>query len=833
MSQRSLVSDKTRAGTAGYITDALRSSCYKSVTGVTKCLDEENWSLGAFSLYSYLHHASSANLACQKRKYGSDTNVTSHSSNSFMLIGVFTKTSETWTTTNKLCLQENITRNASDLIIPQEEEMGPITVLVILCSMLFGALLAAFIVFLYYKLGCQRLAYKESITPSWHIASSDISPFRKETGNEHDKEETQDIESMFGINGCSAVTDFGYYREQPVALKRWCNNGILISKTVNKDLESMISLHHENVARFYGVCISHSEFVLVNEYCIKGSLEELLQFEPVNLDEIFVASLLSDITKGMTFIHTSCLAVHGNLKSSNCLVTGRWVVKLSDFGLAHERSVYKDQRDLLWCSPEVISRKEVASKKADIYSFGIILYELVGKHGPFGMGYQYSDKDLQVLIDRVVCSNHTPETSWLCCEDYLKNTMISCWQSSPKMRPDFNALNSHLKPFTTILNGHSIVDNILTVMERYQMRLEDLVEDRTSQLLAEKRKTENLLHRMLPPKTDHIRPVAEQLVKGKKVAPESFACITVFFSDICGFTNLASASTPYQVISLLNDLYTTFDTIIKHYDVYKVETVGDAYLCVSGLPKANGDQHAAEIALMALEFIKTLRDYKIDETITGENRLKMRIGIHSGACVAGVVGVSMPRYTLFGDTVNVASRLETTSEPMKIQMSTATKLLLDKLGGFYHQRRGNVHLKGKGDMETYWLTGAISSAGNTVPGRHKVNQDNLIVPGTYSCKSNLMSDYEMASTPEMACKHHSRNGSVKSVATIHRNSFRQRERTKSSSISTPSRSAESLAAMCRPSETLPTITISDEQTTLLSGENVVFTPIAIQMDECL
>lgn len=115
---------------------------------------------------------------------------------------------------------------------------------------------------------------------------------------------------------------------------------------------------------------------------------------------------------------------------------------------------------------------------------------------------------------------------------------------------------------------------MMDMMVTYANQLEDLVTDRTRQLYEEKMKTEDLLHRMLP------KPVAERLTKGYGVEPESFDMVTIYFSDIVGFTAMSAESTPLQVVNFLNDLYTVFDRVIKGYDVYKVETIGDAYMVV-------------------------------------------------------------------------------------------------------------------------------------------------------------------------------------------------------------------------------------------------------------
>lgn len=190
--------------------------------------------------------------------------------------------------------------------------------------------------------------------------------------------------------------------------------------------------------------------------------------------------------------------------------------------------------------------------------------------------------------------------------------------------------------------------------------------EKTHQALEEeKKKTVDLLCSIFP------GDVAQQLWEGKTVEARKFDDVTMLFSDIVGFTAVCAQCTPMQVIGMLNELYTRFDHQCGFLDIYKVETIGDAYCVAAGLHRKS-KSHAKPIALMALKMMELS-----EEVLTPDGRpIKMRIGIHSGSVFAGVVGVRMPRYCLFGNNVTLASKFESGSHPRQINVSPTTYQLL-------------------------------------------------------------------------------------------------------------------------------------------------------------
>ncbi|XP_077998120.1 uncharacterized protein LOC144451195 [Glandiceps talaboti] len=248
--------------------------------------------------------------------------------------------------------------------------------------------------------------------------------------------------------------------------------------------------------------------------------------------------------------------------------------------------------------------------------------------------------------------------------------------------------------FVTIIMIPVTLKSILRVINQLQASMSQISQQATL-LNMEKRKADILLTQMLPPK------VAENLKNRKPVKAEMFDQATILFTDVVDFMKYTSMMEPFNIVRMLNNLYSCFDARIKLYDVYKVETIGEVYMCVSGIPSRNGKRHAGEIASLALHFQRDMNQIEIP----GHPELKMELkaGMNTGPVTAGVVGLATPRYCLFGDTVNTASRMESNCLPGKIQITQSTGRLLTELGGFHVTPRGQVEIKGKGLMMTYWL----------------------------------------------------------------------------------------------------------------------------------
>jgi adenylate cyclase len=222
--------------------------------------------------------------------------------------------------------------------------------------------------------------------------------------------------------------------------------------------------------------------------------------------------------------------------------------------------------------------------------------------------------------------------------------------------------------------------------------LRDREREMVEALRAEKERSEELLLNILP------RKIVARLNGGETVIADHLLNVTILFSDLVGFTRLSSRLSAAELVRLMNQLFSEFDRLALSLGVEKIKTIGDAYMLVGGLPEPRAD-HADAVADMALSMIGVVE--RMNHELA--TPLQIRIGIHSGDVVAGVIGTHKFAYDIWGDAVNIASRMESHSLPNRIQISAATHRHLRE--GFRCEPHGNIDIKGKGPMETYFLLG--------------------------------------------------------------------------------------------------------------------------------
>jgi PAS domain S-box-containing protein len=217
-------------------------------------------------------------------------------------------------------------------------------------------------------------------------------------------------------------------------------------------------------------------------------------------------------------------------------------------------------------------------------------------------------------------------------------------------------------------------------------------------LLQEQEKSERLLLNVLP------APIVNRLKQSPGVIADEFESVSILFADIVGFTTLASHLEPGELVDLLNEIFSGFDQLASRLKLEKIKTIGDAYMVAAGLPTPRSD-HAQAIAEMALGMQSIIENISLNTAREATRpALQIRTGINTGKVVAGVIGTHKFIYDLWGDTVNVASRMESSGEPGSIQASQAIYQILHHQ--YHFVERGEVHVKGKGLMKTYWLRGA-------------------------------------------------------------------------------------------------------------------------------
>lgn len=229
-----------------------------------------------------------------------------------------------------------------------------------------------------------------------------------------------------------------------------------------------------------------------------------------------------------------------------------------------------------------------------------------------------------------------------------------------------------------------------------QYQLEQIINKRTEDLIIEKEKSEALLANILPKNT------ADEILAKGKATKTKFNFVTVLFSDIQGFTQIAEEMNPEVLIDELDKFFFHFDSVVEKYRIEKIKTIGDAYMCAGGIPEKNRT-NPIEVILAALEMQQYMTKLKESSVLHGLKYWDIRIGIHTGTVIAGVVGHKKLSYDIWGDTVNTASRMETTGEAGKINISGTTYEFVKDF--FVCQHRGKMPVKYKGELDMYFVNG--------------------------------------------------------------------------------------------------------------------------------
>lgn len=253
---------------------------------------------------------------------------------------------------------------------------------------------------------------------------------------------------------------------------------------------------------------------------------------------------------------------------------------------------------------------------------------------------------------------------------------------------DFSTVPGWLLGFAKVANALMAFGSIillLGVSDREVLRSE-------TGLVMERDRSERLLHVILP------RKIAALLQQEGGMIANHHSAVTVLFADIAGFTPWAAQQEPEQVVALLERIFSRFDGLVSLAGAEKIKTIGDAYMVISGAPDSRQD-HASVIAGLALAFMAEVEKIRLE---TG-SELGLRVGINSGPVIAGVIGTVRFSYDVWGDTVNTASRMESSGSVGCIHVSTETKSLIE--ADFLLENRGKIDVKGKGEMETWWLLG--------------------------------------------------------------------------------------------------------------------------------
>jgi len=468
----------------------------------------------------------------------------------------------------------------------------------------------------------------------------------------------------------------------PLAEQQVGSNGespIQRKRMTHKKLRVLATIRHPNLCSFYGDTISQMGIQYAVLEWAQYNLFEIIHNRTMRLEDDMGLSIINNVACGMNYLHLMEPPVlHGNLKTANVLVDGNFVAKVAEFGLSIKADIWKQK---IAKTPEALRAVPGATKEADVYAFGKMVVEIFLHIKTLDSSTPSTKRmDSPESVESRSSDEHEllELAEHQCAHAEIRELVKQCQHHDPRARPSFSEIVRVLEA----VNTSTFAEKVTGFMGK-----------------------QRLLDEILPPH------VAQQLASGQKAEPEHFDAVTIFFSDIVGFTSIAQTLAPAKVMCMLDNLYGKFDSLVKKHELFKVETIGDAYMCVGNLRSSQPD-HAHRIARFAMDAVVAAKSTLVDETDPSVGFISIRAGFHSGPVVASVVGITNPRYCLFGDTVNVASRMESNSKEHCVHLSDQAQQALeqeealgvgaDDISLVY---RGKLNVKGKGAMVTFWLLG--------------------------------------------------------------------------------------------------------------------------------
>eukprot|EP00161_Ancyromonas_sigmoides_P008562 TRINITY_DN213_c0_g1_i9.p1 TRINITY_DN213_c0_g1~~TRINITY_DN213_c0_g1_i9.p1 ORF type:complete len:1464 (-),score=535.99 TRINITY_DN213_c0_g1_i9:6-4307(-) len=478
---------------------------------------------------------------------------------------------------------------------------------------------------------------------------------------------------------------------------------------LESEIEIVAKMRHPNALFLFGCHLTRARATLVMEK-MDSSVYDILQARTVKLSARRRLEMALDAASGIAYLHshTPSPVLHRDLKTPNLLVTDRGVVKVADFGLSEVGAARGSSiGSAPWTAPEVFADPKQYAAHSDVYSFGVVLWELATSGEPWVAAASIAE------IRRAVCGGERPALGGATplAENVpagLGDLIRECWAQDPARRPDMGNVKARL---ATLLAA--------TPDE----------EDGGADL--------SLLSLMLP--GERARDMIATAKRGEPQPPHNIGTAFIGFADIVGFTTISSELDAQSVSGLLTRCFARFGEILEARGLVLVDTIGDAIFFAGGLSAADqaalaegdgddgGNNKAARakskaraaaiaeaMALASLEMLEVSTGILIDPSREERGHVRWRFGLASGAVSAALIGSKTLQVQVVGNAVNVASRMESSGEPMRVQCTDEFRVMLLRAGReLATKKRGVMQIKGKGDMTTYWVERAGEPSGQS------------------------------------------------------------------------------------------------------------------------